>query len=170
MSAPIHKILTAMLVAALLPLNVIAATATADQADKIEVYKEKHELHLIKSGRIYKSYKISLGDNLKGPKRQQGDEKTPEGKYTISGRNPNSHYHLSLRISYPNAEDIAWAKKHKVNPGGDIMIHGLPNGQGYIGKGHLLKDWTNGCIALTNDEIEEVWKLVPDGTSIEIFP
>lgn len=138
--------------------------------DKIEVYKAKHELHLIKNGKLYRSYKVALGDSPTGKKHQEGDEKTPEGKYTINGRNAASHYHLSLRISYPDANDIAWAKRHNVKPGGNIMIHGLPNGKGYIGMAHRLHDWTDGCIALTDEEIEEVWKLVPDGTPIELFP
>ena len=117
-----------------------------------------------------KEYKIALGANPIGPKTRQGDKKTPEGSYTISGRNAASLYHRSLRISYPNKQDSAQARKHGVSPGSDIMIHGLPNGQGAIGAAHAQRDWTWGCIAVTDEEIEEIWNMVPDGTRIDILP
>ena len=104
------------------------------------------------------------------PKTYKGDNRTPEGFYTIDGRNPGSHYHRSIHVSYPNAQDRARAKKLGKDPGGDIFIHGLPNGQGWIGKAHVLHDWTLGCIAVTDEEIEEIWKLVPNGTVVEIRP
>ena len=140
------------------------------KADKILVEKAKRTLTLFKDGKAIKTYEISLGGEPLGPKTQQGDSKTPEGKYKISGRNKNSAYHRSLRVSYPNAEDRARAKKLGVSPGGDIMIHGLPNDSPDWGKAHLLVDWTLGCIALTNEEIEEIWDAVPDGTTVEIVP
>jgi murein L,D-transpeptidase YafK len=96
--------------------------------------------------------------------------RTPEGLYRIDGRNAHSQFHKSLHISYPNARDRERAQKLGVKPGGDIMIHGLPNGQGSVGKAHLQSDWTWGCIAVTDEEIEEIWRLVPDGTVIEIRP
>jgi len=119
---------------------------------------------------VIKSYRIALGGTPVGRKEQQGDHKTPEGLYTIVGRNPSSQYHRALRVSYPNAEDRARAAKRGVPPGGDIMIHGLPNGYGWVGRGHLAKDWTDGCIAVTDQEIEEIWTLVADGTPVEIRP
>jgi len=120
--------------------------------------------------KLVKEYKVALGGDPIGPKHQQGDRKTPEGSYTISGRNPQSQFHLSLRISYPSAQDREWARQHNVNPGGDIMIHGLPPAFAYLGALHRQHDWTDGCIAVTNKEIEEIWTLVPVGTKIEIKP
>lgn len=127
-------------------------------------------MYLLSNDKQIKEYSISLGFEPQGAKDRQGDGKTPEGTYKITGRNPGSKYHKSLRVSYPSAKDIKKAKELGVDPGGDIMIHGLPNGMCNIGKAHLLKDWTLGCIAITCEEIEEVWKLVKDGTTVEIKP
>ena len=140
------------------------------RADRVIVLKSQRELRLMRNGVLLKSYKISLGGNPVGPKERQGDSRTPEGLYTISGRNPGSRFHLSLRISYPTPEQSERARKGGYSTGGDIFIHGLPNGWGAIGKGHLLKDWTDGCIAVTNPEIEEIWRAVPNGTILEIQP
>lgn len=105
-----------------------------------------------------------------GRKSCEGDRKTPEGVYVIDRRKPNSRYHRALHISYPNAEDRRRAEQRGVSPGGDIMIHGLPNGMGAIGSLHLKRDWTLGCIAMTNQEIDELWQAVPNGTLVEIVP
>ena len=139
-------------------------------ADQIVVRKAKRELLLLREGKPLRRYKIALGRTPVGPKRRQGDGKTPEGGYTIVGRNNRSSYYRSLRISYPSAEDILRARRAGVSPGGDIMIHGLPNGLGKLGAAHRERDWTEGCIAVTNEEIEEIWRLVPDGTPIRIEP
>jgi murein L,D-transpeptidase YafK len=101
---------------------------------------------------------------------RQGDHKTPEGIYILDRRNPRSQFYKSIHISYPSQQDRARAKTQGVSPGGDIYLHGLPNGYGWIGQGHRLKDWTDGCIAVTNEEIDEIWRTVPDGTPIEIRP
>ncbi len=138
-------------------------------AEKVVVEKANRKLYLMREGKVWKSYTIALGDAPVGPKKQQGDEKTPEGIYKIDFRNPKSAYHLSLHISYPNSKDRQWAKEHGVSPGGDIFIHGFPNSW----KGPDIPgviDWTDGCIALSNSAIDEVWKLVRDGTEIEIKP
>ncbi len=127
-------------------------------------------MRLLRNGKLLKRYPIALGGHPAGHKQRQGDRRTPEGRYTISGRNPKSSYHLSLRISYPNEADRQRAFKAGVDPGGDIMIHGLPNGQADLGASHRDYDWTDGCIAVTNEEIEEIWSLVPDGTPIRIDP
>jgi murein L,D-transpeptidase YafK len=105
-----------------------------------------------------------------GKKECQGDLKTPEGQYRVVGRNPKSAYHLSLRLSYPNAADVAAAKAKGCPPGGDIMIHGITNGLGWMGRLRRQVDWTLGCIAVTDEEIERIWNLVPDGTPVEIRP
>jgi len=141
-----------------------------DMADKIVINKSKRELILLKRGRVIRTYRIALGRTPVGPKQKEGDGKTPEGSYEIIGRNVKSAFHRSLRISYPNAVDRDRARRADVSPGGDIMIHGLPNGQGRIGAAHLVSDWTEGCIAVTNEEIEEIWRLVGDGTPTEINP
>jgi len=158
--------------AALLAIIVSMSTPVSGEpiADLVVVNKAKRELLLMRGGKVLKSYRVALGRNPVGPKTRQGDGKTPEGVYSISGRNAASAFHRALRVSYPNAADRAAARRHGLNPGGDIMIHGLPNGQGYIGPAHRLTDWTEGCIAVTNAEIEEIWRLVPDGAKVEINP
>jgi murein L,D-transpeptidase YafK len=110
---------------------------------------------------------LQFGRQPQGPKRFEGDGRTPEGRYVIAGRNPASAYHLSLKISYPNAQDRAFAARYGRSPGGDIFLHGQPNA---LLSGRLPGDWTDGCIALSNEQIEEIWHLVPDGTVIEIRP
>lgn len=139
-------------------------------ADIIVVEKSNRKLFLMKKNKVIKKYKISLGRNPNGHKEKQGDFKTPEGTYIIDYRNPNSKYHLSLHISYPNEKDKKLALAQGVSPGGDIMIHGIRNGLGLIGRLHTLFDWTQGCIAVTNPEIKEIWNAVPKGTKITITP
>ena len=122
------------------------------------------------NGKILKSYDISLGRSPNGAKEKEGDKKTPEGIYSIIEHFEPSAFHRSLRISYPDKNDIQRAEKEGVSPGSDIMIHGMRNGLGLIGRMHLWFDWTAGCIAVTNQEIEELWRVVPDGIEIEIKP
>jgi murein L,D-transpeptidase YafK len=140
------------------------------QADRIVIMKSERTLTLYRQGQILKTYKVALGSHPVGPKTQQGDHRTPEGVYTIDSRNPHSQYHLSLHVSYPNADDRARAKKLHVNPGGDIFIHGLPPAYSSLGALHRKWDWTWGCVAVTDQEIEEIWALVPNGTPVEIKP
>lgn len=141
---------------------------TSKKIDKILVVKHKRELTVFSKGEALKTYKISLGGVPVGKKEFEGDKKTPEGIYTINDRNPNSDYHLNLAVSYPNQSDSLHAKQFGKSPGGEIKIHGLPNGYGFIGKFQRFQDWTLGCIALTNSEIEELFYNVPTGTEIEI--
>lgn len=137
-------------------------------ADYLLVDKSERLLIAYSGGQPIRAYRnLAFGDAPTGHKRFEGDERTPEGLYTIDWRNPDSRYHLSLHISYPNAEDRARAARFGRSPGGDIFIHGQPTG--YPGP-PLPGDWTDGCIALSNAEIEELWRLVPDGTPIEIRP
>lgn len=155
------------------PLRLAAASATlpaSARADKVIVLKKERKLMLMHGGDVLKTYRVALGSHPVGPKVYSGDHRTPEGDYVIDRRNPKSQYHRSLHISYPNVADVARARKLGKNPGGDIFIHGLPNGQGWIGKAHTMRDWTLGCIAVTDEEIEEIWRVVPDGTPIEIRP
>jgi murein L,D-transpeptidase YafK len=138
--------------------------------DKVIVIKNKRVMMLLKDNRIVRSYRVALGKQPVGTKVRAGDHKTPEGSYTLVSRNAKSKFHLSMKISYPNEADVQNAKNLGTSPGGGIMIHGLPQGLGDIGKLHRHWDWTEGCIAVTNSEIEEIWKLIPDGTPIEIKP
>ncbi len=150
-----------------------AASASAGEivlADKVLVEKKARQLTLLSKGRELKVYKIALGGNPIGAKEKEGDGKTPEGLYIIDSRNKNSGYHLSLHVTYPNEKDRARAKELDVSPGGNIMIHGIKNGFGWVGRFHTRFDWTKGCIAVTDMEIEDIDKLVPDGTPIEIRP
>jgi murein L,D-transpeptidase YafK len=139
-------------------------------ADRIVVEKSARTLSVFRGSVLLKTYKVALGPNPKGHKEREGDGRTPEGIYTIDSRKRDSAFHRALHISYPNAEDRRNARRRRVSPGGDIMIHGLPNGMGATGKAHVLRDWTNGCIAVTNDEIEELWRVVPNRARIEIKP
>ena len=138
--------------------------------DRILVEKAERKLSILRKGKIIKTYRVALGANPIGAKQEEGDMKTPEGVYTIDYRNPNSDYHLALHVSYPSDEDNARAAVRGVNAGFDIMIHGLPNGQGWMGAVHRQKDWTAGCVAVTDEEIEELWRVTPDGTTVEIRP
>ena len=137
-------------------------------ADKIFIEKSKRRLTLLNKNIPLKTYKISLGNEPTGKKTEEGDGRTPEGLYSIDSRKRNSSYHRALHVSYPNKADTAQAKARGVSPGSDIMIHGLPNGFAYIGGLHTQRDWTLGCIAVTNQEIEEIWRAVPDGATVEI--
>ncbi len=141
-----------------------------EPVDKVLIEKKKRRLTLISEGEAIKIYKIALGGDPLGPKERKGDNKTPEGTYAIVSRNRNSDYHLSLRISYPNEKDEKRAKELGVSPGGDIMIHGMKKGLSWVGGFHTKIDWTEGCIAVTDNEIEEIARLVPNGTPVEIRP
>jgi lipoprotein-anchoring transpeptidase ErfK/SrfK len=141
-----------------------------EPVDKVLIEKKKRLLSLISGGETIKTYHVALGTDPVGPKERAGDLKTPEGTYTIASRNRDSAYHLALRISYPNKLDQMHAQKLGVSPGGDIMIHGLKNGLSWVGGIHAEMDWTKGCIAVTNEEIEEIARLVPNGTPVEILP
>ncbi|HEX5033059.1 MAG TPA: L,D-transpeptidase family protein [bacterium] len=156
-----------------LPLDAAAARARQKppkpKADRILIEKAARKMTLFQGDETLKTYRISLGREPIGPKQEEGDGKTPEGRYTIDGRNSKSSFHLSLRISYPNAADRRQAAERGVKPGGQIMIHGLSNGMPDF-SGGILSDWTDGCVAVGNAEIEEIWKLVPNGASVEILP
>jgi murein L,D-transpeptidase YafK len=139
-------------------------------AEKVLVLKGARRLLLIDRGKAVRAYPIALGRNPKGHKAREGDGRTPEGVYLLDGRNLQSRFHRSIHISYPNGDDRARARRLGVAAGGDIMIHGLPNGRDAIGAAHARWNWTEGCIAVTNAEMDEIWTAVADGTVIEIRP
>jgi murein L,D-transpeptidase YafK len=138
------------------------------QVDRIYVDKSDHRMTVFAGGQAVQSFKVALGRGGLAPKAKQGDNRVPEGKYLITGRNPQSAFHLSLRIGYPTPQQEAAARRLGVDPGGDIMIHGLPNGVGSLQSRHRIVDWTRGCIAVTNQEMDWLWQAVRDGTEIEI--
>jgi murein L,D-transpeptidase YafK len=127
-------------------------------ADRIVVHKHAHILTLYRKGKVLKTYRVALGRGGLGPKVQAGDNRVPEGVYTIVGRNAYSAFHRALKVGYPNLAQIRQARAHGVNPGGDIMVHGIRNGLGWIGKLQRRLDWTKGCVAVTDGEIEEIWR------------
>jgi len=144
--------------------------AVPQQADRILVLKKEKRMILMNNGETLKSYKVALGRHPSGRKISQGDFRTPEGKYTLDYRNSKSRFYRSIHISYPNSDDMADAKKRGVNPGNGIMIHGLPRGFEDLGDVHTEINWTKGCIAVSNEEMDEIWAMVRDGTPIEIKP
>jgi murein L,D-transpeptidase YafK len=139
-------------------------------ADHVVVLKRERTLELFSQGKVIKTFKVALGGDPVGPKTRQGDHKTPEGVYVLDFRNAHSQFYKSIHISYPNDRDRALARKNGVSTGGNVFVHGLPNGFGAIGAAHRLEDWTDGCIAVTNEEMDQIWKAVPDGTPVEIRP
>lgn len=139
-------------------------TYDGPRVDRIQMFKEARTMQLLSGTTVLRTYNFELGFAPVGHKQVEGDGRTPEGAYLINRRNPNSRYHLSLGISYPNINDINYAKSIGQSPGGEIFIHGTPTS--YLGK----DDWTWGCIAVTNEEIEEIYAMVDDGTKIFIYP
>ncbi|OWV77362.1 hypothetical protein ATY76_00010 [Rhizobium sp. R339] len=138
------------------------------RADAVLIDKTSHRMTLFSGGQTLRTYAVSLGRGGPEAKTREGDNRTPEGNYRIDGRNPRSAFHLSLHISYPDSSDVAAAAARGEKPGSDIMIHGIRNGLGWVGTFHRWVDWTAGCVAITNAEMEEIWRVVPDGTPVEI--
>lgn len=160
----------------LLSLATLAASSThvktppAANVDQIIVVKSTRTMMLMHHDQVLKTYRVALGTVPVGAKEMQGDHKTPEGNYIINSKNAHSQFHLALRISYPNTQDRARAHKLGVPTGGDIMIHGLMAEDAWLGARHRETDWTDGCIAVSNQEIDEIWNLVTVGTKVKIKP
>ena len=147
-----------------------AAACETVKVDKVLVLKSERKLYLMSGDRVVKSYPVSLGATPIGHKLQKGDKKTPEGSYILYRRNPESKYYKSIHISYPNEQDRQRAAKNGVHPGGDIAIHGLPTESKDEAWDYIERDWTDGCIAVTNEDMQEIWDLVENKTPIEIIP
>ena len=160
----------ALALAALLVPLARAGSESLHTADAVLVVKSEHRLYLIRDGQAFKSYKVALGLNPLGHKEREGDFRTPEGQYRLDGRNPASDFFLSIHVSYPNDTDVAYAHRNRWKPGGSIMIHGLPNLPRKSLDYYRFADWTDGCIALSNDDMLEVWLLTRPNTPIEIRP
>ncbi|MES2488836.1 MAG: L,D-transpeptidase family protein [Pseudomonadota bacterium] len=153
----------------LLLFSIIPAFAQS-KVDSVRVVKSERKLFLLSAGTVLKEFSVSLGENPLGHKQKEGDERTPEGKYVLDYKKEDSGYFRAIHISYPNAADIESARQRGVKPGGAIMIHGQKNGFGWLAKLTQRFDWTNGCVALVDEDMEQVWTLVDIGTPIEIVP
>jgi murein L,D-transpeptidase YafK len=165
------RVLTALAVLLLgVPEVAQEAAQPALHADRVLVLKKERTLQLLSQGKVIRSYNVALGGEPIGPKARQGDHKTPEGVYLLDSRNAHSQFYKSIHISYPSVPEREAAPQRGVSPGGDVFVHGLPNGYGWVGSSHRLKDWTDGCIPVTNAEMDEIWQAVADGTPIEIRP
>lgn len=138
------------------------------RADYVLVLKSEHRLDLLSGGNVLKSYRVALGRGGAAAKQRQGDHLTPEGVYILDRRNTRSRFYRSIHVSYPNPADRERARRMGADPGGDIMVHGVTNGLGWLGALHRTIDWTDGCVAVTDSQMDEIWRAVPDGTPIEI--
>lgn len=139
-------------------------------ADQVIVHKAARRLELLRSGQVVASYRVALGLDPNGPKQREGDFRTPEGRYTLARRNPNSDFFLSIQISYPSDNDLRQARRYGWQPGGQIMIHGLPNAPRHSPEYYASRDWTDGCIAVANSDMVEIWLMTRPETPIQILP
>ena len=166
-----HRWLSGIFVAAIFATTIPTAfAADFPLADKVLVEKSERKLHLLRNGIPFRTFDIALGPAPEGDKLQEGDQRTPEGYYLLDARNPDSDFFLSIHISYPNAQDRAEARKQGVDPGGQIMIHGQPNLPTFSQAYYQREDWTNGCIAVSNSDMIDIWLMTPDQVPIEIVP
>jgi murein L,D-transpeptidase YafK len=152
------------------PVLASSVSATVPVADQVLVRKSERRLYLMRHGEVLRSYRIALGLIPDGPKQRAGDFRTPEGRYLLTRRNSRSDYFLSIQVSYPNADDLRRARHQHVDPGGSIMVHGLPNFQRHPPDYYAGADWTDGCIAMSDSDMVELWLMVQDNTPIDILP
>lgn len=164
------KVAAILLLCLMCPALWAAGKTPAKTADLIVIVKSTRTMTLYSGNTVLKTYRVALSRDPVGPKEREGDLKVPEGDYVVDGKNAHSEFHLALHLSYPNAADRERARKLGVNPGGDAEIHGLPKQFAWLGSRQSDEDWTTGCIAVSNAEIEEIWKLVPVGTRVVIKP
>jgi len=168
------KMMFALILSIILGTSLSAPQAGTAQAvpksDRVVVKKSRRELLLLNNSRVIYVFPIALGDEPEGDKLEEGDWRTPEGRYIIDWRNPDSRFYKSLHISYPNARDRQESTSAGVDPGGMIMIHGHPLDAGHHPEKYIGRDWTDGCIALENEDMDIVWSSVDDGTPIDILP
>jgi murein L,D-transpeptidase YafK len=148
----------------------VLAAGEFPAVDKVLVVKSDRKLHLLSGGKIIRTFKIALGIQPEGDKKKEGDFRTPEGQYRLDMRNPNSDFFLSIHISYPSTDDRREASRSGVDPGGAIMIHGQPNAPKYSETYYRTQDWTNGCIAVSNSDMIDIWLMTDENTPVEIRP
>jgi len=160
----------AVMVMSAIMTNASAKESDFPLADMVVVEKENRKLHLMRGGKPFRTFDIALGMYPIGDKRREGDQKTPEGMYWLDMRNPDSDFFLSIHVSYPNTLDRREARNNGLNPGGQIMIHGQPNSPTYSEAYYAKEDWTNGCIALSNSDMIDIWLMTPNRVQIEIRP
>ncbi len=159
------------LVLALAGVSSFPASGSAiEMADRVVVRKSERQLQLMRGDRVLRTFGVALGLSPTGPKRQEGDFRTPEGTYRLSGRNPNSDFFLAIQVNYPDPDDQRRASAEGVAPGGLIMIHGQPNRPSKPLEYYQKRDWTNGCIAVSNADMVDIWLMTPDNTPIQILP
>jgi murein L,D-transpeptidase YafK len=173
MNRPFAKklLLSKLLVSLVVTVLPVAAKAgDFPTADKVIIEKAARKLHLLQNGKAFRTFKIALGIRPKGDKKKEGDFRTPEGRYILDSRNKNSEFFLSIRVSYPNAADRQEAKELGADPGGAIMIHGQPNEPKQSELYYQTQDWTNGCIAVSNSDMIDIWLMTGENTPIEILP
>ncbi len=151
-------------------LSFITPVYAIEKADIVMVYKSERILFLMREGEVLAKFDVTFGADPIGHKQQQGDEKTPEGPYLLDYKNTKSAFYKSIHVSYPNSKDRSAARKRGVDPGGDIMIHGQSNGWGWAAPISRFFNWTDGCIALSDEDMQQVWEAVDSGTPIEIHP
>jgi murein L,D-transpeptidase YafK len=165
------QVVALLLAALLVPSSFTPVVASEFPiADKVLVEKGKRQLHLLKNNQPFRTFQIALGSAPEGDKEREGDQKTPEGQYYLDLRNSDSDFFLSIRVSYPNSTDRAAARQKGIDPGGQIMIHGQPNVQIYSRSYYSSEDWTNGCIAVSNSDMIDIWLMTPNNVPIEIVP
>jgi murein L,D-transpeptidase YafK len=158
------------LLLAILVFFLSASVSAESPVTLVRVLKNEHKLQLLAGSKVLHEFHVAFGANPQGHKMQEGDERTPEGSYTLDYKKSDSAFYKAIHISYPNQKDIASAKARGVQPGGQIMIHGQKNGLGWLSLINQHFDWTNGCVALSNSDMDVVWALVQAGTPIEILP
>ncbi|MEO8224388.1 MAG: L,D-transpeptidase family protein [Gammaproteobacteria bacterium] len=147
-----------------------ARASAIEMADRVVVHKAERKLLLMRGERVLRAFPVALGLSPSGPKRREGDFRTPEGTYRLSGRNANSDFFLAIQVDYPGPDDLRRAAAERVRPGGLIMIHGQPNRPSRPLEYYQTRDWTNGCIAVSNAAMVDIWLMTPDNTPIQILP
>ncbi len=164
------RLLSLVLLAVTGAAPAIASAAAIEMADRVIVRKSERRLLLMRGERILRSFDVALGLSPTGHKQREGDFRTPEGNYRLAGRNPNSDFFLAIQVNYPGPDDLRRASQEGVKPGGQIMIHGQPNRPSKPLEYYQSRDWTNGCIAVSNADMVDIWLMTPDNTPIQILP
>ena len=164
------RLLTLVVLAVLGAAPSAVPASAIEMADRVVVRKAERRLLLMRGDRILRSFDVALGLSPTGPKQREGDFRTPEGNYLLAGRNPNSDFFLAIQVDYPGPDDLRRASEDGVDPGGQIMIHGQPNRPSRPLEYYQSRDWTNGCIAVSNADMVDIWLMTPDNTPIQILP